>query len=257
MYSVYRHVAPNGKVYIGMTKQSPKQRWQNGAGYRTQTRFYRAIQKYGWDSFSHEILFDGLTFEEAEEKEKELILQYQSFDKRFGYNIERGGNCTKIVSDETRAKNRESHRTPEYLEWLKDKNRKRWSDPEEHKKMSQRFSGENNPMFGKKLSEKQKATLAQYNNQPPPPRYGPDNFWYGKHIPDDIKRAISQANSGEKNARARRVCCLETNKVYGCIRDAYRETGIHFASISKCCVGAIKSAGGYHWQYVDETGVES
>ena len=33
-FIVYKHTSPNGKVYIGITKQNPKQRWGNGSGYR-------------------------------------------------------------------------------------------------------------------------------------------------------------------------------------------------------------------------------
>lgn len=29
-YSVYIHIFPNSKVYIGITKRQPKDRWQNG-----------------------------------------------------------------------------------------------------------------------------------------------------------------------------------------------------------------------------------
>ena len=64
-YYVYRHISPNGKSYIGITKQEPTRRFQNGNGYKTQRAFYRAIQKYGWDSFKHEILEEGLTEKEA------------------------------------------------------------------------------------------------------------------------------------------------------------------------------------------------
>lgn len=72
-YKVYCHISPNNKVYIGITQQEPKQRWQGGKGYKENQYFYRAIQKYGWDNFQHEILFENLTKQEAEKKEIELI----------------------------------------------------------------------------------------------------------------------------------------------------------------------------------------
>ena len=53
--------------------------------------FWNAIQKYGWDNFEHEILFDGLTKEEAEQKEIELIAYYNSNNKDYGYNLSSGG----------------------------------------------------------------------------------------------------------------------------------------------------------------------
>lgn len=46
-----------------------------------------------------------------------------------------------------------------------------------------------------------------------------------------------------------RVICIETNKVYDGTRDAERKTGIEHSSISKCCKGKLKTAGGYTWIY--------
>ena len=63
IYTVYRHTNKmNGKRYIGITKQKPERRWQNGYGY-VGTYFGNAISKYGWDAFEHEILFEGFTKE--------------------------------------------------------------------------------------------------------------------------------------------------------------------------------------------------
>ena len=105
-YYVYRHMNKiNGKSYIGMTCQQPERRWQkNGQGYnaKTQTKFFNAIQKYGWENFEHEILFSNLTFEEAVLKEKELIDYYDSFSN--GYNSSLGGvgNLGHIVTENAR-----------------------------------------------------------------------------------------------------------------------------------------------------------
>lgn len=92
LYSVYRHTAPNGKVYIGITRQKPKYRWgKKGKGYIGNKHFYQAIQKYGWENFIHEILYINLEKEEAQEIEISLIYQYKSADPNFGYNNSLGG----------------------------------------------------------------------------------------------------------------------------------------------------------------------
>lgn len=95
IYCVYCHTnLINNKKYIGITSQLPNHRWgKDGNGYKGQ-KFYNAIQKYGWDNFEHEILFDNLTKEEAENLEIELIAKFNARDDRFGYNVAVGGMLT-------------------------------------------------------------------------------------------------------------------------------------------------------------------
>ena len=89
-YLVYRHIAPNGKSYIGITKQDAERRFQDGIGYKSQPQFWRAIKKYGWSSFQHEILESGLTEKEASEREVFYIKKYNAFAPN-GYNVAEGG----------------------------------------------------------------------------------------------------------------------------------------------------------------------
>lgn len=88
-FCVYKHTSPSGKSYIGITSRKPSQRWLNGGGYIGQPKFYNAIEKYGWENFSHEVLFSGLSEEEACNKEIELIKKYDSIEN--GYNCSTGG----------------------------------------------------------------------------------------------------------------------------------------------------------------------
>ena len=124
-YSVYKHTAPNGKVYIGITARNPVKRWSGGNGYRNNTHFWNAIVKYGWDNIRHEILFGGLSKEEATDIEKKLIAEYRSNECEFGYNRSSGGEpfCQCRHTDETR------------------------------QKLSEAMKGENNPNFGHVYSE--------------------------------------------------------------------------------------------------------
>lgn len=108
-YVVYKHTCPNGKIYIGITSLTTAQRWANG--YAHNIHFQAAIQKYGWDNIKHEVLFENLTKEEACQKEIELIAEYKSNDRRFGYNKSAGGESHEgcKVSDESREKMRKAH----------------------------------------------------------------------------------------------------------------------------------------------------
>lgn len=101
----------NGKVYVGMTTKTPKERWRNGKGYKT-LRFGRAIQKYGWDGFEHVIIADGLTREEACLLEKILIAEKDATNPQFGYNEaiggESGGMYKKHHTEESKEKIRKA-----------------------------------------------------------------------------------------------------------------------------------------------------
>lgn len=103
-YSVYIHLFPNNKVYIGITKQKPENRWNNGKGYKNNDYLANAILKYGWNNIEHKILYSNLTKEEAELKEVELIREYKSNIKEYGYNILDGGNVSDGMTEEVKRK---------------------------------------------------------------------------------------------------------------------------------------------------------
>lgn len=49
----------------------------------------------------------------------------------------------------------------------------------------------------------------------------------------------------------RMVRLVETNQIFSSGHEAMRETGIANSNISHVCNGKLKTAGGYHWEYVD------
>ena len=101
-YCVYMHILlTDGRKYIGLTSRNPAERWgKNGKGYKDNDYFYRTIQKYGWDAFKHEILFENLTKDQACAKEKALIKLFNTQNSKYGFNITEGGEhcaCTEIT----------------------------------------------------------------------------------------------------------------------------------------------------------------
>jgi predicted GIY-YIG superfamily endonuclease len=90
-WTVYMHTSPNNRVYVGITSKKPTRRWDNGNGYSYNPYFSNAIKKYGWENFKHEILYEGLTKEEACIREQELIKKYKSNQFKYGYNQSVGG----------------------------------------------------------------------------------------------------------------------------------------------------------------------
>lgn len=99
-WTVYIHIVPkeisnysHDKYYVGITSQKPEDRWgSNGSGYKSQSYFWNAIQKYDWNNIQHEIFARNLTKEEACNMERSLIKNLKSNDKNRGYNLTNGGD---------------------------------------------------------------------------------------------------------------------------------------------------------------------
>lgn len=220
-YCVYCHTNKiNGKKYIGITSQKPKNRWRNGQGYRNNEFFYRAIEKYGWHNFSHEILYTDLSKTDAEDIEVKLIAEYKTTDNQNGYNIEPGGNATKNVPESTRKKISEALKSHKCSDETK-------------RKISLSKKGKPGPNKGRKMSKEfvEKNRLSHI---------GQKAWNKGKRWTDEEK-----AKFGGK-----KVICVETGKVYLTMHEASKKTKVNISSICSCCKGKVKTAGGYHWEEV-------
>lgn len=98
LYIVYCHTNTiNGKKYIGLTSQTPNERWRKGTrGYND--NFIKDVRKYGWDNFNHDILMENLTKSEAETAERMFISKYDTTNELKGYNIDLGGIYGNVFS---------------------------------------------------------------------------------------------------------------------------------------------------------------
>ena len=91
VYTVYMHISPSKKYYIGQSCNL-KRRWKNkGINYTNQIVFNRALKKYGWDNFEHKIIATRLTKSEANWLENYLICYYRTYA---GFSDCKGYNCT-------------------------------------------------------------------------------------------------------------------------------------------------------------------
>ena len=161
-YKVYMHIFPNGKAYIGITKQEPKVRWGGGNGYARNEYMHRAIKKYGWENIEHIILFDGLLEADACEIEKSLIKKHRTNEKEFGYNIESGGQCSNLA-ESTKQKLREAHIGKSVSKEAREKmrasrNRFLSENPEEYKKTM-----DNMMLAVEKAAELKRKPVIQYD----------------------------------------------------------------------------------------------
>lgn len=92
VYKVYMYEFPNGKKYIGMTKNTLEER--RDMGYHHNKELQSAIRSYGWRGFEHKVLIDNLTKQQAETMEIKLIEEYNTTDPQHGYNVSYGGTAT-------------------------------------------------------------------------------------------------------------------------------------------------------------------
>lgn len=177
MYTVYKHTAPNGKVYIGITGRKPEQRWANGNGYRNNPHFYSAIRKYTWKNFKHEILYEGLTKEQACDLEIKLIAEYHATDQRYGYNHSIGGECSALGMHHS---------------------------IEARRKISEATKGANNPYYGKRHSAETRKKLSESHKGKHPSadtrrklsesHKGTNSQWYGKHLSVETRQKLSESH---------------------------------------------------------------
>lgn len=250
---VYKHTnLSNQKVYIGIT-HNIKERWRgNGCAYMSNRHFWQAIQKYGWDGFSHEILFENLSHEEACELEVKLIAQYDAKNRLHGYNKSPGGDSPLVIYY-----GKDHHFYGKHLS-------------EEHrKKLSESHSGEKHYCYGKHLPEETRQKIGDANR--------------GHSVSEEQREKLRQANLGKKasqetrqkmslaqkgrvrdesigqkisDAKAKKEVVQmslsgEVIRVWPSVSMAASENNVASGSICKCCKGALHSSGGFTWAYLD------
>ena len=88
-YCVYEHVFPDGKRYIGITRDIKKRWTQNGKGYDHVKKMRDAIDKFGWENIQHNIIAKGMQRAEAQKLERYLIKSLDTIKN--GYNQREGG----------------------------------------------------------------------------------------------------------------------------------------------------------------------
>lgn len=227
-WSVYKHTTPSGKIYIGITHLKPEYRWNHGRGYKSNTHFYKAIQKYGWDEITHEIIATGLTEHEALTLEHDLIISLKAYDKQFGYNKSLGGH---IQSEESRRKIGETRKARGHSSWSKGKH----LSEETKKKISEANKGKTK---GRKLSPEHVEAIRKA-------KLGEGNPNYGKPMDEELKAKLIALHS-----KPIRMISENETKVFSSAAEASRITGICEQNINRVCNGKRATAGGYVWEFL-------
>lgn len=218
IYCVYKHTSPSGKSYIGQTYDYEDRSYRHQLKSSGCRAFYLAIQKYGWDSFTHEILYDNLTLDQANWREQQSINEYGCMVP-CGYNLLEGGT-SRSPSEETRRKisatttgRKRKPDTPEMLALKSQRNLGKTVSVETREKMSRDRTGVIKDAVSRaKTSASLKGTTKPNRNRP----------------------VIQLSLAGEY------VCTYSSAAV------AYKTTGIR---LSLCLNGKMSSAGGFKWVY--------
>lgn len=276
IHCVYKHTCPNGKVYIGITKKRPKDRWANGAGYATQF-FGKAIRKYGWENIKHEIIADGLTEDEARKKEIEQIAAHNSNNPEYGYNCTDGGEgiCGYQFSEEERKRMSERAfllwRNPEKREFLL-KHLADISEKNKGRKVSREVVEKRAESISMQVDQYDKsgAFIQTHKSLMDAARYLGKDFnsaivscckgkkksycgyiwkYHGEKITEE---ELAWRNSKDYHKREILMCDDAWNEIkrFDGFHDAGRELGLSYKAIHSACKSG-RHCGGYRWQYAN------
>lgn len=280
MYYIYCHTFPNKKRYIGITRTSPERRWGKGKNYGTCPLMDRAIQKYGWENITHEIIDTAESKEGAEVKERHYVKLFMSDRPEYGYNILPGGDVAdNPLTDEIRYKlgkgQRGKSRTPEEKAKISAGVKQTFSRPDSNghvgmrhadytrqkmsESQSQRWAADRplreaaanrmrqrmgDPEYRTKVVE----NLSQYRRKP--------GEW---SMPEEAKSKISEHNRGkwvgDKSPCSKIVLQYDVEgnfiRRWANASEVERAGVAGRSNVSACCRGKphVKTAGGFVWRF--------
>ena len=226
----------NNKIYIGKSIENNPNYFGSGISITM------AIKKHGKNNFEKDILEKCENLEELNEKEKFWIKEYNSTNRKTGYNIAEGGNGgntrkgysdSKLVEYQKKISDSVSKSEKYRLFVHNTKGKKR---PQQSKKMKELYSqGKIKPWnLGKKTSEETKQKISEKNR--------------GKKLSEDARNKISKS----KNVQ---IIMLNVDgtiiRFFDSIKDASQTMGINRCCISDCLNGRQKTAGGHKWVFKD------
>lgn len=225
----------NHKKYIGQSIDI-YQRWKNHKSDLNNHRhvndyLQRAWDKYGVDNFTFYIL-EYCEQSQLDDIEVKYIKEFDTTSDANGYNLNSGGSFgNQIPTEYVRKKMRDNHAD---------------------------ISGENNPNYGKHMSDELKKKMIKNRNTVK----GENHPNYGKTFSDETKAKLRENHadfSGSKHPRCRSVYCPEFDREFWGAAEVEQEFGIDRTYIYACLSGRQKSAGKHpetgeklHWYDANE-----
>lgn len=260
-YCVYKLTSPSGKCYIGYTGIKPEERWKNGHGYHDNDYLKNAFNKYGWENFTKEILYSGLTFEEACELEIKTISKYKSNQREFGYNIQNGGASRDRIGEETKSKISNSlkeyfkkHDNPMLGKTHSDKSNYQNMMSQKTRKEVMQIDLETNEIINifPSINEASRflgillSGISHACNG-----HSSQAGGYGFQFVDDPHPFVPNTSKLKAVAKLDKDTG-EIIEIYQSIAEAQKDTGAHNIGVVCRGYGKHKSSGGYKWKYVDD-----
>lgn len=237
MFLIYKYTnSANGKIYIGQTSLTLEERAQsNGGNYKQCPRFYNAIKEYGWNSFIPEILEEVETQKEAYEKEVYYIKLYNSTDENIGYNVETGGKCgatsnhsRNIISEKAKERYTDKTANPMYG---------RKHSQSSLDKMRETKLGENNPMYGRTWTEKQRMCCGTKGKT--------------LNLSDEHREEMREhARKLGLEVGLKSVRCIEDDLIFPSITKAAAAYGVAVSTLSGHLHNRQPSCAGKHFEFI-------
>ena len=220
----------------------------------------------------------GITPKERMDKDtylewKDKLVQFNTSDE--SRQNRRNKNIGKKYSDEINKKKGRSgsehhmygkHHSEETKEKIRQANIGRVQSDETRKKISDAMIGENNPFYGKTHTDETRKKISEANKGKPGWNKGVpmsdeqkaklSAARTGVRLSKETRKKMSESKTGVKNSKARKIAQYDTNenflRTWDYIKQAADELNINRCSISECCRGGQKTAGGFIWKYIEE-----
>ena len=209
MIGIYRiYHSESGKSYIGKSVNIQR-RVKSHFQEKVDTYIHRAINK-DRDAFAWEVL-EICSEQNLDTRECHWIAALDCFAPN-GFNLTSGGEGHRH-SVGTRQKMSESHKNKKFSdthrENLSNSLKGRKLSAEQCKRMSEAFSGEGNPFYGKTQTLEACAKIAKASTGrecPPEVRAKMSKAHTGKKHPPEVRAKISSSKQGEKNPMYGKPC---------------------------------------------------
>lgn len=198
-YYIYRTTnLINNKKYIGKHKGRLDDNYLGSGILLT-----KAIEKYGEQNFKKEILYISQSEEENREKEKYFIKIFNAVESDDYYNIAEGGQGGYVTQGYEGQRRKEinkkislalakekhpmfgKHHQEETKQLLRQASLDYWTE-EKRQERSRKYSGEGNPMYGKKQTKESIENRIKHTD-------------FAAYRTEKYRQKMSKATSGERN----------------------------------------------------------